>query len=60
MLNLFSTIPIHKPLMPVLSFLCISEKNSKYQGVKEFHMLVCIGCYCKIMVFSPFELEDTY
>ena len=26
----------------------------KYQGVKEFHMLALIGCYCNIMVFSPF------
>ena len=28
----------------------------KYQGVKEFHMLARISCYCKIMGFSPFEL----
>ena len=21
----------------------------KYQGVKEFHTLVCTGCYCKVM-----------
>ena len=32
----------------------------KYQGVKEFHMLARIGCYCKIMVFSPLKLEVTY
>ena len=28
--------------------------STEYQGVKEFHMLACIGCNCKIMVFSPF------
>ena len=28
--------------------------------MKEFHMLTPISCYCKIMVFSPFELGDTY
>ena len=33
---------------------------NKYQGVKEFHMLARIGCYCKIMVFSPLKLEVTY
>ena len=33
---------------------------TKYQGVKEFHMLARISCYCKIMVFSPFELGDTH
>ena len=32
----------------------------KYQGVKEFHMLARIGCYRKIMVFSPLKLEVTY
>ena len=32
----------------------------KYQGVKEFHMLAHIGCYCKIMVFSPFKVKVTY
>ena len=31
-----------------------------YQGVTEFHILARIGCYCKIMVFSPFKLEVTY
>ena len=25
------------------------NKDAKYQGVKEFHMLVRIGCYCKVM-----------
>ena len=33
---------------------------TKYQGVKEFHMLACIGCYCNIMVFSPFKVKVTY
>ena len=28
----------------------------KYQGVKEFHMLARISCYCKIMVFSPLNV----
>ena len=32
----------------------------KYQGVKEFHMLACIGCYCNNMVFSPFKVKVTY
>ena len=32
----------------------------KYQGVKEFHMLTRIGCYSKIMVFSPFKVKVTY
>ena len=32
----------------------------KYQGVKEFHMLARIGCYCNIMVFSPYEVKVTY
>ena len=32
----------------------------KYQGVKEFHMLARIGCYCNIMVFSPFKVKVTY
>ena len=44
---------------PVLS--CALETNySKYQGVKEFHMLARIGCYCNIMVFSPFNVKVTY
>ena len=34
--------------------ICRKANSSKYQGVKEFHMLACIGCNCKIMVFSPF------
>ena len=28
--------------------------------MKEFYILAHIGCYCKIMVFSPFKLEVTY
>ena len=32
-------------------------KKTKYQGVKEFHMLARIGCYCNIMVFSPLKLR---
>ena len=35
-------------------------KKKKYQGVKEFHMLARIGCYCNIMVFSPFQVKVTY
>ena len=38
----------------------LSKTYTKYQGVKEFHMLGRIGCYCKIMVFSPLKLEVTY
>ena len=30
------------------------------QGVKEFHMLACIGSYCKIMIFSTFKVQVTY
>ena len=37
-----------------------SKASSKYQGVKEFHMLARIGCYCNIMVFSPFKVKVTY
>ena len=50
---------------PVLSFqyfktISESKRNnlSKYQGVKEFHMLARICCYCKIMVFSPFKIKS--
>ena len=32
----------------------------KYQGMKEFHLLPCMGCYCKMVVFSPFKLEIPY
>ena len=32
---------------------------TKYQGVKEFHMLARIGC-CNFMVFSPFKVNVTY
>ena len=32
----------------------------KYQGVKEFHMLVPVSFYCKIIVFGSFKLEITY
>ena len=41
---------------PVLT----KHRDKKYQGVKEFHMLARTCCYCKITVFSPFELGDTY
>ena len=30
----------------------------KYQGVKEFHMLARIGCYCKIMVSVLLKLRS--
>ena len=36
------------------------SKYLKYQGVKEFHMLARIDCYCKILVFGPFKLEVIY
>ena len=36
------------------------QQLTKYQGVKEFHMLALIGCYCDIMVFSPFKAKVTY
>ena len=32
----------------------------QYQGVKVFHMLARMACYCKIMAFSPFKLEIIY
>ena len=38
----------------------IDQLFSKYQGVKEFQMLARIGCYCNIMVFSPFKVKVTY
>ena len=34
--------------------------NNKNKGVKEFHMLAGIGCYCKIMVFHLFKFEIIY
>ena len=43
----------------LLLFIC-TKTFLKYQGVKEFHMLARIGCYYKIMVFSPLKLEVTY
>ena len=42
---------------------CVTGKDvqctekSINQGVKEFHMLARIGCYCKIVVFSPFKVK---
>ena len=36
------------------------NEHIKYQGVKEFDMLARIGCYCKIMVFSPFKVKVIY
>ena len=36
-----------------------SSNWTKYQGVKEFHMLARVGC-CNIMVFSPFKVKVTY
>ena len=41
-------------------FLDLLVNTTKYQGVKEFHMLARIGCYCNIMVFSPFKVKVTY
>ena len=38
----------------------MKPRNMKYQGVKEFHMLARIGCYCNIIVFSPFKVKVTY
>ena len=32
----------------------------KYQGVKEFYLLVHLSCYCKMMVFSPSNLDHPY
>ena len=43
------------------SFLVAEDQlTEKYQGVKEFHMLARIGCYCNIMVLSPFKVKVTY
>ena len=46
----------------VLFFVIKTEpwNKKKYERVKESHMLARIGCYCKIMLFSPFKLEVTY
>ena len=47
----------------LVNYSLVSEiylKNEKYQGVREFHMLARIGCYCNIMVFSPFKVKVTY
>ena len=37
---------------------CFPIISSKYQGVKEFHMLARIGCYCKIMVSVLLKLRS--
>ena len=47
----------------IIGFNCVSNlllqwhllNTVKYQGVKEFHLLACIGCYCKMRVFIPFK-----
>ena len=46
----------------VTSKLLISKNKwpQKYQSVKKFHMLARMGCYCNIMVFSPFKVQVTY
>ena len=33
----------------------LSGNSPKYQGVKEFYLLARLGCYCKMIVFSPFN-----
>ena len=35
-------------------------KISKYQRVKEFHLLARIDRYCKLVVFSIFKLEISF
>ena len=30
--------------------LLLSQKQLKYQGGKEFHLLAHVGCYCKMVV----------
>ena len=37
---------------------CNEQFPIKYQGVKEFHILAGIDCYCKIMVFSYLKLRS--
>ena len=32
-----------------------TSEYKKYQGVNEFHILVRMGCCCKIIVFSPLK-----
>ena len=44
----------------IFAIIYLKTEYTKYQGVKEFDMLARIGCYCKIMVFSPLKLEVTY
>ena len=36
------------------------EQVFKYQGVKEFHLLVHMGCYCKMMVFNLLKCHICY
>ena len=60
---LLETKRLNLPLLSVNNFQthCIFSKSKiKYQGVKEFHMLARIGCYCNIMVFSTFKVKVTY
>ena len=41
-------------------FIFPNMKVMKYQEVKVFYLLANMGCYCKMVVFSPFKLEISY
>ena len=51
-----------KSIHQLRNWIAISVKRSliDIKELKEFHMLARIGCYCNIMVFSPFKVKVTY
>ena len=59
-IDFYNNCSISDHLTETVEFFAFNTKVTKYQGVKEFHMLARIDCYCKIMVFSPFKAKDTY
>ena len=41
-------------------FIFPNMKVMKYQEVAVFYLLANMGCYYKMVVFSPFKLETSY
>ena len=56
---MWELINLHKEELEFFRIFIFCSKISKYQGVKEFHMLARIGC-CNFMVFSHFKVTVTY
>ena len=40
--------------------MALTKIISKYQRVKKIPLAAHLGCYCKIIVFSPFILKISY